>query len=335
MTPFAAYPAGSRASEPSAGLSNRDLGRTLARFLCEVTVSVLWELYGDRVRAAQPGARLHVRVGEGKRTCHTSGPPGSHTITYGRLMAESKLENQEQACLWRTGKELVARGYFRGDATLPNVLAQTVCHEFAHLIQTVEGGRTYRSVHNPAFYRVLGEIHADGAADLVREQFVSLCANAGIELSWSEEGDAEGEPEGAGGATLPVPAAALLPRTFHPGDRVSFEDQGTPRIGTVKRVNRKSLTVIPDHPDHSGQYWLVSPQLLKRVSDDPPSPSPVRSPAPPVRFRVGQRVTFVHQGQPRAGRIIRVNRLTCSVRLDGQTDGYWRIPKSMLSLETR
>lgn len=59
-----------------------------------------------------------------------------------------------------------------------------------------------------------------------------------------------------------VPTAGY---TFHKGQRVKFNDShGREIIGTVRRVNRKTVTVDPI-ASHGSGYWRVSPSMLRAV----------------------------------------------------------------------
>jgi hypothetical protein len=61
---------------------------------------------------------------------------------------------------------------------------------------------------------------------------------------------------------------------FDPGDRVEFDHDGTVIAGTVKRVNRKTTTVVPDHPTYPGQYWRVGHRALRASTTTAPAESP-------------------------------------------------------------
>lgn len=59
-------------------------------------------------------------------------------------------------------------------------------------------------------------------------------------------------------ALPPVPGAARP--TFRVGQRVAFTAKGRSIVGTVARVNAKTVTV--DHCDDGSRGWRVSPSLL-------------------------------------------------------------------------
>jgi len=61
---------------------------------------------------------------------------------------------------------------------------------------------------------------------------------------------------------IPTPTPPL----FRIGDKVTFRNKGRTLGGTVKRVNRKTISITPDAPEYPGQYWLVSPSLLRKVA---------------------------------------------------------------------
>lgn len=65
----------------------------------------------------------------------------------------------------------------------------------------------------------------------------------------------------------PARPAPLSPTRaqFKPGDRVIFNDRNhIPITGTVSRINRKTVTVVPDHRDG---HWRVSAALLNHLVD--------------------------------------------------------------------
>lgn len=50
---------------------------------------------------------------------------------------------------------------------------------------------------------------------------------------------------------------------FHIGDRVRFRTKtGRAVVGTIERINRKSISVSSDNPAELG--WRVSPNILQR-----------------------------------------------------------------------
>lgn len=65
----------------------------------------------------------------------------------------------------------------------------------------------------------------------------------------------------------PPPLAAKAPTRphFQVGDRVTFHDRNNiPVTGTVRRINKKTVTVAPDNNDG---HWRVSAALLNHLVD--------------------------------------------------------------------
>jgi hypothetical protein len=63
---------------------------------------------------------------------------------------------------------------------------------------------------------------------------------------------------------------ASIMTEFGVGDRVSFHPEcGHDVIGTVIRMNRKSVTVVST----DGQHWRVAPGFLKKASSEHSDPS--------------------------------------------------------------
>lgn len=84
----------------------------------------------------------------------------------------------------------------------------------------------------------------------------------------------------------PTPVATRQDASFSVGSRVEFDHAGGVITGTVKRVNRKSITVTPD--DNPSRWWRVHPSLLRLAGSAPASQSaPSRLP-----LAVGQTVTY-------------------------------------------
>ncbi|MFT7465505.1 MAG: hypothetical protein ACI9EF_003874 [Pseudohongiellaceae bacterium] len=159
--------------------------RQLAAMLGDAVEQVLWPHYEGRVLAGSRQIQLRTRVGGGRATYHRSGPRSQHLIVFGWKMVQHKSSGWGAAVRWRSGKEMVARSYFDGRITLNAVLAHAACHEFAHLIQSVEGGRTRGSVHNRAFYAVLDSIYGDGVADRVLAGVETGVVRARIDDCWT------------------------------------------------------------------------------------------------------------------------------------------------------
>ena len=212
----------------------------IAQLMCHATEQTLAPLAN--------GVALRLRVGSGRATYHRYDPAtGEHRINYGVRMVADKA-SPEACAAWLSAREIHGRGYFGGVLSESNLLAHTCCHEFAHLLQTLEGQRHRGSVHNGAFYRLLDDLHANGHAEALRgalhQHAVSMA-----------------QPP----ATVAVAVKETTARAsgFEHGDHVRF---GRGLQGRVLRVNRKTCTVEGTGPCR-GRRYRVSPQLLHLIQE--------------------------------------------------------------------
>ena len=67
--------------------------------------------------------------------------------------------NLEDARNWVTSYEIETKGYFDGQLNYLNLLAHTCCHEFSHLIQSINGWCKKGSIHNEDFYGILDQLY--------------------------------------------------------------------------------------------------------------------------------------------------------------------------------
>lgn len=131
----------------------------IADTLCKLTEEVLWNSDSFSELIAFNHFKLKTRIGCGMATyCKFNPKEKLFTITYGRKMIESKF-NQQQAKRWMSYREIASRRYYDQNTSLINVLAHTVCHEFAHVIQQINAPIVKGSIHNASFYSILDKIH--------------------------------------------------------------------------------------------------------------------------------------------------------------------------------
>ncbi len=257
--------------------------RAVARLLARTVDEVLWPRHRDRVLRRSRRLRLRVRVGSGRATYHRVERRATHTIVFGWKMVQAKSRGWAVASEWTSGRELGARvadgAWFGGRLDLATVLAHAACHEFAHLLQVVEGGRRRGSVHNAAFHALLEQLHRDGSADAVLAFLEAGCRDEGVDLRWPDD-DARPATTADGqillfdehadrravlrSADSGSPASATPAVEHRPGDHVAFVARGRRITGTVRRVNRRTLTIVPDRPESPGQYWRVGPRHVER-----------------------------------------------------------------------
>ena len=262
------------------GMLDETRSRTLAAELGRLTETLLWSRHEARVRAAWPGARLATRVGRGQATHHQVRDEQQSVITFGWRMVQAKSRGPDAVSRWLSGREILRRGYFDGRVGLLEALSHAACHEFAHLVQTAEGGRRRGSVHNKAFYAILDGLHADGSADALRRALRQRFEALGLPVDETARPGAEALARALGQVPAPArsPRRGLFGRSrgaparcttrFAPGDAVVFEVQGRRITGVVRRINRRTVTVVPDVPDRAGQWWRVGPRLLSPLDVD-------------------------------------------------------------------
>lgn len=219
--------------------------RSAAQLLCTATERVLWPDIARWSPRSAHGHRLECRVGAGEATYYRAQGLRSHRLTFGWKMIASKRDPL-LARQWLTGREMLARGYFSGQFSLPTLLAHTCCHEFSHLVQALNGWMSRGSVHNHQFYRILDEIYAADAAQRVLEFIEQDARQLRLPLEFAES----------------EALFANEPRRFRMGQRVCFEYRGAPVVGEVIRVNRKTVNVKPLAARSRNEYFRISPHYL-------------------------------------------------------------------------
>ncbi len=220
--------------------------KAIATLLCSATTEVLWQGAHELVAVPLDPHRLRCRVGSGEATYYRRLGRHQHLINYGCRMVASKTD-PEVAALWLTGREILRRNYFAGELSFPGLLAHTCCHEFGHFLQSISGGLGRGSIHNQAFYRIVDRIHAAGLAQELRAYIEQHASLLGLPLAFGPQ-------------STPRPR----PDAFEPGELVSFEYRGSPVMGEVLRVNRKTVNVRPLRPVLAADYFRISPQFLAR-----------------------------------------------------------------------
>lgn len=203
--------------------------RSIAKALCQVSEEVVWEHISSWVGAKQPGLTFKTRVGTGKRTyCQFARREKIVTVVYGQKMIAEK-QDYCTARRWLSFSEIAERNYFGRELTYLNVLAHTVCHEMAHVVQNVRGERYANSVHNSEFYRILDRMHKGGHADKVKAALADHFKALGIrDEFWGDQ------------AEIP----ALTRSDIYRERVVGFDYQGTFVSANVLKVNTKTVTAI-------------------------------------------------------------------------------------------
>jgi len=224
--------------------------KALARLMSEITEAVLWQPW-QRALGPRKAASLNCRAGHGRATYHRYNPAaGRHDIVYGAKMVADKASPADCAG-WLSTREIRRRGYWQGEVSMLNLLAHTCCHEFAHLQQSMTGGRERGRVHTPGFYRLLDNLHASGAADEVRDALYECARSRQLIINPEPYQLAEAGPDLS---------------AFSPGDPVVFGHQPHTRTGRIVRVNRRTCTVAGTGAA-SGLRFRVPATLLWHPED--------------------------------------------------------------------
>lgn len=190
---------------------------------------------------------LQARVGSGMAT-YFKPQRGTDIIVFGRKMVASKCV--AHAGQWLSYRELSQYNFFDGYASPLNLLAHTVCHEFAHYIQAHYQQRRHGQVHNVHFYHHLRTLYAQGLAAQVQQYLAqALPALAALRPIASHSSPA---------------LVGAEPHQFSVGQHISFYHKGELVQAEVTRVNQKTLSAKP--LGHRGKaYWRVPPHLVTRV----------------------------------------------------------------------
>lgn len=210
----------------------------------EAIEQLLWQ---DSVAFGR-GESLKIRIGSGQATYHRyDRKTGAHLINLGQRMIVAK-QRPENCGAWLSAREILERRYFSGELSTVNLLAHTCCHEFAHLQQVSQGERRSGSVHNPAFYRLLDQLHREGRAGLLRQWLLT-------------EGARRNLPMGSFPSQLSQHRPGPTAGDFNVGEQVYFWHGSTRHCGRILRRNRRTCSVIGEGPSR-GLRFRVPPHLL-------------------------------------------------------------------------
>lgn len=211
---------------------------SVAQILCAATEKLYLEAGADWSMLRQ--RPLACRVGTGLATYFRVGRAGD-MIVFGRKMVASKAAGEDN---WLSCREIRRFGYFDSNESLQHLLAHTVCHEFAHLLQARLYKRVRGSVHNKAFYAILSELHQGAYGEQVLQFIVAAAEQANLPL----ERLASAEPQ------LPELARGQLIR-FKYGDGIA--------AARVVRLNRKTVSAEPLDEKTPVKYWRIPYGLIE------------------------------------------------------------------------
>jgi len=206
----------------------KDKHSQLAQIMGRITVETLASSDDFISLTRNNPVEFSTRTGSGRATyCKHHRTNREMIITYGKKMIASKL-NPVEAVHWLSYREIIKRNYFDGDTSLSNLLSHTICHEFAHALQQIQGLVFKGSIHNAHFYRILDQLHASSLANDVKQELEHLCDQHSISLIYNQPSVAE--------------KAALTP-LFRLNDTIQFKHRNKLISARIIKINSKTLTV--------------------------------------------------------------------------------------------
>ncbi len=209
-----------------------DKYKKIASTLCEITSDLLNESDIKFNDISLSNIKLSNRIGSGLATyCKYDRRSSQYTITYGKKMIKSKL-NQNELPFWLTYREILKYNYFDNDISIASVLSHTICHEFSHLVQQHVGWHKRGSVHNIRFYEILSYFHDSGIANEVKNKLIASCSLKNLSL------DTEITKSNNSSIDLLNDESC-----FYLNDKISFEHKNKIYDGIVTKINKKTIIV--------------------------------------------------------------------------------------------
>lgn len=206
----------------------KDKHSQIAQIMGEITVKTLASSDDFISLIKNNPVKFSTRVGSGRATyCKHHRTNCEMTITYGKKMIASKL-NPAEATHWLSYREIIKRNYFDGDTSLSNLLSHTICHEFAHAIQQIQGLVYKGSIHNEYFYTILDQLHQSSLANNVKQELRRLCEQHSINLTYNQPS---------------VAATGLLTPQFQLNDTIQFKHRNKLISARIIKINSKTFTV--------------------------------------------------------------------------------------------
>lgn len=199
-----------------------DKAERIAMILCKLGETHLWHPRFNWAQEQVPGINLYFRVGMGRQTCH-SVRGQAHSITIGVDCVREILNSVKQAGGWLSYDELKNHAYFANRLEPAELLVHTLCHEFAHFVQSVLGRREPGQQHDEVFYAILNRIHQRGHASTLLVEFKKQCTSAGLSLDYED-----------------TSRNLIYGRV---GESILAKTAGRILAGRVVRANKRSVTV--------------------------------------------------------------------------------------------
>ena len=206
----------------------KDKHTLLAQIMGKITVDTLASSDDFISITKNNPVKFSTRIGSGRATyCKYHRINCEMIINYGKKMIASKL-NPDEAMHWLSYREIIKRNYFDGDTSLSNLLSHTICHEFAHASQQIQGLVYKGSIHNEHFYRILDQLHESNRANDVKRELERLCQQHSIKLAYNQPSVATTD--------------ALTP-SFRLNDTIQFKHRNKLISARIIKINSKTFTV--------------------------------------------------------------------------------------------
>ncbi len=228
----------------------------LAEILCLATQEILALRYDEAIRAS--ACQFQARSKKNAWATYYMPPQARrkdgvsskiHIIQFGSRCVNSFFDQERLTKNAQDDEEVRTYGRLAkyGPLTPAVALSFLVLHEFAHFLVHLDGYP--REGHGPRFHAKLRSMHDANDGVLVAAFLRSQGSKIGVDLD-----------------AFFVPITEKIP--FSAGDSVTWTDKHGVQIGTVVRVNRQSLTLLPDH----GKWKTYAPpSAVQLTSQTAPS----------------------------------------------------------------
>lgn len=240
----------------------------LAEIMIKISHQIVWPVIQDICREHNKKVQhpFMGRVGSGARTYHIvkiHNRKKHHIVTYGKKMLEDKLI-QQRAEQWLTGKEIIEKKFFDGVVSYKNLVAHTILHEMAHALQTIMGDRTYKSVHNKAFYQWLKLLHKK-CGEQVTNTLSEMSEKKNIKLDFTSKKTAGNNINVKSTPNISEPSTKLKTNGFY---QCYLKRESV--LVKLDKINRKRaiITIVQKGHAELGTSYSVVKHILEEIPED-------------------------------------------------------------------
>lgn len=217
--------------------------RKITRLMVNATKDILHKSCQSWLDMKYPNTKLTIKIGTGKATHHKKLSHGNHQIVFGVDMIKEVMESEYISSKWRHGEEIVERQYFNGVLSPQHMMVAAVMHEYAHFVQVLNGGRTYKSVHNKNFYEILDRMHANGHANNILIYLMSF--KEFKEMCYKHEHKKD-------------MSITFTQQNIAVGKRLTFVNKEKKEIsGIVERTSKRTVTINVHQGKYRVPYHLI------------------------------------------------------------------------------